>query len=220
MKRNLPIVIIAGVLILALGGGYILWQTSKKATDQPFTQPTPTATATTQASPTTTPISQQSPPPGPDSPHARGNLSARVTLEEYGDYQCPSCGAVFHLLKTLEKDYDDKVRFVFRQYPLPGHKHALLAAHVAEAAALQNHFWEMHDMLYQNQQTWSVEEEARPIFIQYAKDLGLDVDRFTKDIDSPEVAARVTAGVDRGKMGGVEGTPTIFINGQQGRPEV
>src|SRR5256885_1412152 len=79
------------------------------------------------------------------------------------------------------------------------HKHAELAAHAAEAAALQGHFWEMHDMLYQNQLSWSVAEDARPVFIQYARMLGLDVDRFTRDLDSPEVKARVDTDTERGK---------------------
>src|SRR5919199_1381244 len=113
MKRYLPIIIIAGVLILALGGGWLLLRSSKETPAQPFVKASPTATMP-QSSPQTTPVAQQS-PAGPDNPHARGNLNAKVTLEEYGDYQCPSCGAVFFLLKSLEKDYGDKVRFVFRQ---------------------------------------------------------------------------------------------------------
>lgn len=224
MKRYLPLAIIAGVLILALGGGLILWKSAKQTPTQPsetFVQPTPTATVplSSSPSPSTTPISQQSPAEA-DNPHARGALNSKVTLEEYGDYQCPSCGSVFFLLKSLEKDYADKVRFVFRQYPLPGHKHALIAAHAAEAADLQGHFWEMHDMIYQNQTSWSSAEDARPYFIQYARTLGLDVDRFNRDMDSPEIDRRVMADKQRGQSVGVEGTPTIFINGQQVRPEV
>jgi protein-disulfide isomerase len=99
------------------------------------------------------------------------------------------------------------------------HKHAFLAAHAAEAAGLQGHFWEMHDMLYQNQLSWSVAEDARPTFIQYAQMLGLNVDRFTRDMDSQEIANRVLADIERGQSAGVVGTPTVLINGRQLRPE-
>jgi protein-disulfide isomerase len=179
--------------------------------------PTASPTQATPASnPTVTPVV----PAGPDNAHSRGGTTAKATLEEYGDYQCPPCGLLFPDLKTLEKEYGGEVRFVFRQFPLQMHKHAFVAAHAAEAAGLQGHFWEMHDMLYQNQLSWSVAEDARPVFLQYARMLNLDVDRFTRDMDSQEVAARVEADIARGKSLGVEGTPTVFINGRQLRPEV
>lgn len=219
MKRYLPFVIIAGVLIVALAGGAVLWRSSQTTPTQPFTQPTPTASAP-QPSPSNNTTASQPTPAGADNAHSRGGANAKVTLEEYGDYQCPPCGALFPELKTIEKEYGDQIRFVFRQYPLQMHKHAFVAAHAAEAAGLQGHFWEMHDMLYQNQLSWSVAEDARPVFIQYAQMLGLDVDRFTRDMDSQEVADRVTADSVRGKSVGVEGTPTVFINGRQLRPEV
>jgi protein-disulfide isomerase len=123
-------------------------------------------------------------------------------------------------LKTLEKEYGDQMRFVFRHFPLQGHKHAFIAAHAAEAAGKQGRFWEMHDMIYQNQLSWSPAPDARPVFLQYARDLNLDIDRFTRDMDSPEVATRVMADYDRGSSLGVNGTPAIFINGRQMNPNV
>jgi len=146
--------------------------------------------------------------------HVRGAANAKVTLEEYGDYQCPPCGLLFHDLKAIEKEYGSQMRFVFRHFPLSGHIHARTAAHAAEAAGLQGRFWEMHDMIYQNQMSWSSAVDARSFFIQYARDLRLDVDRFTRDMNSPEVAARVTSDYDRGMSLGVTGTPTIYMNGQ------
>ncbi|HKC63612.1 MAG TPA: thioredoxin domain-containing protein [Pyrinomonadaceae bacterium] len=224
MKRYLPFLIIAGVLIIAVVAGIALWKSSKQAQEQPpgqsFAQSTPQASPSqsTQATQTPQPSPVQLPP---DNPHARGGLNAKVTLDEYGDYQCPPCGALYPELKTLEKDYGDQVRFVFHQFPLPTvHKHAELAARAAEAAGLQGKFWEMHDMLYQNQLSWSIAEDARPVFIQYAQMLGLDVDRFTRDLDSYEVKSRVDIDVERGKSLGVQGTPTVFINGRQLKPEV
>jgi protein-disulfide isomerase len=157
---------------------------------------------------------------GSDNEHSRGNAKAKVTLEEYGDYQCPPCGALFYELKTIEKEYGDQLRFVFHHFPLQGHKHAALAAHAAEAAGLQGHFWEMHDMIYQNQLSWAPAEDARPVFIKYAHDLNLDVNRFARDIDSPEVATRVIADYERGVALGVGGTPSIFINGRQVNPDM
>jgi protein-disulfide isomerase len=220
MKRYLPFAIIAGVLVIALAGSAVLWRSSQQTPTQPFTQPTPTASAP-QATPRNTTTATPQLPTGPDNAHARGGAAtAKVILEEYGDYQCPPCGLLYPDLRTLEKEYGDQVRFVFRQFPLQMHKHAFLAAHAAEAAGLQGHFWEMHDMLYQNQLSWSVADDARPVFLQYARMLGLDVDRFTRDIDSKEVADRVTSDIDRGKSIGVEGTPTVFINGRQLRPDV
>jgi protein-disulfide isomerase len=219
MKRYLPFAIIAGVLVVALAGGAVLWRSSQQTPTQPFAQSSPTASPL-QSVPSNNTMVSQPVPAGPDNAHARGGANAKVTLEEYGDYQCPPCGALFPDLKTLEKEYGDQLRFVFRQFPLQMHKHAFAAAHAAEAAGLQGHFWEMHDMLYQNQLSWSVAEDARPVFIQYAQMLGLNVDRFTRDMDSPEVAARVMADSERGKAAGVEGTPTVFINGRQLRPEV
>jgi protein-disulfide isomerase len=150
--------------------------------------------------------------------HERGGTDAKVTLEEYGDYQCPPCGMLFHDLKTIEKEYGSQLRFIFRHFPLQGHKHAVTAAHAAEAAGLQGRFWEMHDMIYQNQLSWSPADDARPVFIQYARNLNLDVDRFTRDMDSADVAQRVTADYERGVSLSVPGTPTIFINGRQVNP--
>jgi protein-disulfide isomerase len=221
MKRYLPIIIIVGVLAVALGAGMTLWRSAK--------QPTQPSGSLLDAGPTTSPSQPASPnkppdyapqqnPTGADSGRTRGGANAKVTLEEYGDYQCPPCGALFPELKKLEKEYGDEMRFVFRHYPLQIHKHARTAAHAAEAAGLQGHFWEMHDIIYQNQAIWSPVEDARPLFIQYARDLKLDVDRFTRDMESPAVAARVTADYDRGSALGVTGTPALFLNGRQMNP--
>lgn len=222
MKRYLPFAIIAGVLVIALAGGFFFYRSSQqpKSPSQSFTQPSPTATPAQQTNqPTPTPVVQQAPTDYANA-HARGGAKAKVTLEEYGDYQCPPCGALFHDLKTLEKEYGDEMRFVFRHYPLPKlHKHAVLAAQAAEAAGLQGRFWEMHDMLYQNQMNWSPVDDARPVFLQYARELKLDIDRFTRDMESAAVAARVRADSERGSASNVEGTPTILINGRQLRPE-
>jgi protein-disulfide isomerase len=220
MKRYLPFIIIIGVLGVALGAGVTLWRSSKQDTSasQPFTQVTPAPTASQAATP-----QQVSGPPSTQSglaaEHVRGGTTAKVTLEEYGDYQCPPCGGLFQELKTIEKEYGNQMRFVFRHFPLQGHRHALTAAFAAEAAGLQGHFWEMHDMIYQNQLSWSPADDARTVFLQYARSLNLDLERFKRDMDSPEVAARVKADYDRGVALGVNGTPAVFINGRQMNPD-
>jgi protein-disulfide isomerase len=219
MKRYLPLIIIVGVLAVALGAGVTLWRSSKQTSSatQPFTPSTqtPAPAQTAAANRTSTTPSGQTPPA---SVHVRGAANAKVTLEEYGDYQCPPCGLLFHDLKGVEKEYSSQMRFVFRHFPLSGHIHARTAAHAAEAAGLQGKFWEMHDMIYQNQLTWSPAVDARSFFVQYARDLRLDVDRFTRDMDSPEVDARVTADYERGVSLGVNGTPAVFMNGQMMNP--
>jgi protein-disulfide isomerase len=204
MKRYVPFVIIAVVFLGALGAGLALYRSSRN--------PAQTGTQQTAA----TPNMFES-----FSPHARGSNTAPVTVEEYGDYQCPPCGVLFPDLKKIEAEYGQRLRFVFRQFPLTQvHPHALVAAHAAEAAGLQNRFWEMHDHLYENQSKWSVEVDPRPLFINYARDIGLDVDRFISDMNGPQVEARVTADRLRGRSMGVTGTPTVFINGRMLRPEL
>jgi protein-disulfide isomerase len=201
MKRYLPFIIIGAVFLGALGAGIALYRSSRS--------PAPAAT------PSAPPDMFES-----FSPHMRGGKNAPVTLEEYGDYQCPPCAALFPMLKTIEAQYGERLRFVFRQYPLtPTHPHALVAAQAAEAAGLQGRFWEMHDRLYENQQKWSVEVDPRPTFINYARDIGLDVDRFINDMNGQQVKARVTSDRLRGGSMGVTGTPTLFINGRMLRPE-
>jgi protein-disulfide isomerase len=151
--------------------------------------------------------------PGAKPPHIRGDVMAPVTLEEFGDYQCPPCELLSQALLRVEHDYGPKLRIIFRQFPLAMHNHAALAARAAEAAGLQDKFWEMHDLLYKNRTTWAKETDARPIFEEYASSLQLNMERFKKDIESREVIERVEADQKRGTSLGVVGTPSVFING-------
>jgi protein-disulfide isomerase len=153
--------------------------------------------------------------PGATPPHVRGEMNAPVTLEEFGDFQCPPCAGFHPELKRVEAEYGSRLRVIFRHYPLAIHKHAREAARAAEAAALQNRFWEMHDLLYEKQDEWSEACDVRQQFIRYAGDLGLDVERFTKDMDSQEVNERVRLDEQRAESLDVPGTPSLFINGSQ-----
>jgi len=151
---------------------------------------------------------------GTESMHIRGNPDAPATLEEFADFQCPPCSNFAGFAEELLKQYDSRLRIVFRNFPLPGHEHAREAALAAEAAGLQGHFWEMHDVLYREQETWSKAPNARELFESYAGTIGLDLDKFRKDMDGEKTRERVEADRQRGESLGIQTTPTLFINNQ------
>jgi protein-disulfide isomerase len=141
--------------------------------------------------------------------HIQGPADAAVTLIEYGDYECPYCGAAYPIVKEVQARMAERLRFVFRNFPIStAHPHAELAAEAAEAAATQGSFWEMHDLLYENQQRLR-DEDLR----SYAEKLGLDVGRFVSDLAEHVHADRVREDFISGVRSGVNGTPTFYING-------
>ncbi len=144
--------------------------------------------------------------------HAKGHADAPFTLVEYGDYQCPYCGAAYPIVKRLQKTLGKKLRFVFRNFPVTqAHPYALIAAEAAEAAALQGKFWEMHDMLYE-QQTFLTPD----IIPVWAKRIGLDLIKFGNDIKRGGVVEkRIKEDRQSGIRSGVNGTPTFYINGKR-----
>jgi protein-disulfide isomerase len=142
----------------------------------------------------------------------RGNPKAAVTLEEYGDFECPPCGKLAGPLVEIEHEFGDRLRIIFHNFPLTTHQHARDAACAAEAAGRQDRFWEMHDLLYKEQAVWSKVNDVRALFTNYAGMLGLDRAQFMKDIESEPVKARVAADEERGKSLGVTNTPTLFVN--------
>ena len=153
---------------------------------------------------------------GAQPPRALGSEGAPVLLEEFGDYQCPPCGQVYPEVEAIMGEYGDRVRFVFRHNPLTRiHPHALLAAHAAEAAGLQGKFWEMHRALYENQRDWSRATDPRAAFESYARRIGIDADRFRRDVGGAEADARVVADHRRAHSLKVESTPTFFLNGRK-----
>ncbi|MDQ3747096.1 MAG: DsbA family protein [Acidobacteriota bacterium] len=153
-------------------------------------------------------------PEGAVPPHVRGPVAATVTVEEFGDFQCPPCGQLEPELKKIQEEHGTDLRLVFRQYPLNGiHPHALEAAQASEAAALQGKFWEMHDLLFERQAEWA--GVGRPRFVEYALSLGLDAERFARDMDAEQVLARISADEQRGDAAGVRATPSLFVNGRE-----
>jgi protein-disulfide isomerase len=153
--------------------------------------------------------------PGAEPPHVRGTNEAAVTIEEFADFQCPPCRRLHPELKQIEAEYGSRLRVIFRHLPLTIHEHAVEAAHAAEAAGLQNRFWEMHDLLFERQRQWSEAADVRPLFNDYARELGLDVERFKKEMGGAEAAARVVLDQNRAQSVGISGTPTLFLNGRE-----
>ncbi len=143
-----------------------------------------------------------------------------VTLEEFADYQSPSCAELHPTLKKLKEEYDANLNVVFRNLPVTTlHKNALAAAQAGEAARMQNRFWEMHDLLYEKQNEWKDEEDPRPKFSKFAEDLGLDLVRFKRDLDGEQVQFRIEADKDAAVALGIQETPAILINGRRLKTE-
>jgi protein-disulfide isomerase len=141
--------------------------------------------------------------------HIQGPTEAAVTLVEYGDYECPYCGAAYPIIKEVQSRMGERLRFVFRNFPITtSHPHAEQAAESAEAAASQGRFWQMHDLLYENQMRLRA-----PDLRDYAERLALDVERFDRELAEHAHAARVREDFMSGVRSGVNGTPTFYING-------
>jgi len=147
-----------------------------------------------------------------ESVHIRGNPAAAVTLEEFGDFECPSCANLAPFLDQVIKEYHPRARLIFRNFPLSMHQYARDAAQAAEAAGLQGRYWEMHDTLYREQPVWSSSNDARTLFISYAETLGLDLQRFKRDMESEKVRARIESDQARAKSLGVQTAPSLFVD--------
>ena len=139
----------------------------------------------------------------------KGPATAKVTIVEWSDFQCPFCGRVGPTLQQIEKEYGEDVRVVFKHNPLPMHDRALAAAVAAEAARRQGKFWEMHDKLFANQRALTDEN-----FALWAGELGLDVDKFSKDLKDPKLATKAKRDQQQGSVLGARGTPAFFVNGR------
>jgi len=144
-----------------------------------------------------------------DRDHIQGAADAAVTLVQYGDYECPYCGAAYPIIKQVQARMGERLRFVFRNFPITtSHPHAEQAAEAAEAAATQGRFWEMHDLLYENQERLRDQD-----LLGYAETLGLDLDLFDMELAERVHAERVREDFMSGVRSGVNGTPTFYING-------
>ena len=149
-------------------------------------------------------------PVTPERDHIEGSVNAALTLVEYGDYQCPYCGAAYPEVKKVQKELGSELRFVFRNFPLTNmHEHAMNAAETAEAASVQGKFWPMHDFLYEHQATLGDSSVA----LGYAKKLGLDTQRLERELAQHVYQKRIKDDFMGGVRSGVNGTPTFYVNG-------
>jgi len=204
MRRALPIIIIIGVFGTSV---FSVWYLRRPATEPPKVGTALTSAPTNRTGPAEL---------GAVPPHTLGDANAPVMLEEFGDFECSPCGSLHPILKNIKAEFGSRVVIVFREFALVSkHKHALEAAQAAEAAGLQGRFWEMHDLLYENQKTWRESNDVRPILEEFAIKTGLALDRFKQDISSDTVNRRIAADRQRGTWIGVIGTPTVFLNGRE-----
>ncbi len=149
--------------------------------------------------------------------HMTGKKDAKVTIVEFGDYQCPACGLAYPILKQVVDTYgkNPDFNFVFRNFPLSQHQNALISAESAEAASAQGKFWEMEGMLYENQDEWSDLPSPINIFLNYAGKIGLDTVKFKKDVENNKYASIIQKDETDGGLANVEWTPTFYINGER-----
>ena len=214
MKRYLPFIIIGAVLVGVVIAAAVLLR--------------PDNTGSGGASVSNVPAGPSNPAnPGPvaprtgstagaQPPNAKGPENASVVIEEFGDYQCPPCAAFNPVLKKIKDQYGDRIRVVFRNLPLQQiHKNAVTAARAAEAAAMQGRFWEMNDLIYQNQSEWANSPQPQPFFENYARRLNLNLQKFQTDMFSETVTSRIRADLERANAMKISGTPTVYLNGRE-----
>lgn len=140
---------------------------------------------------------------------------AKVVVVEFGDYQCPACGTAHPLVKQVLQDYRGKVTFVFRNFPLPQHQYAIIAAEAAEIAGDQGKFWEMYDILFEHQDEWVNSKSPKDLFARYAKNIGMNVDEFVKSLDNNKYSDKIQRDKNDGGSLSVNATPTFFVNGEK-----
>lgn len=204
-KGGIPLIVIGAVLLASVL--MFAWcstsnkNTAKNTANQPSAKITPVP-----------PVSQT----GATPPDSLGSPNAAVTLEEFADFQCPSCGATYQAFHQIQTLYGPRINFIFRNFPLAMHDKAYDAATAAEAAGMQgsDKFWAMHALLYQNQKNWSVDPNYKQVFRGYAEKIGLNVDQWETDMAGLPVRNRVQADMDRGKALNISSTPSLFINGK------
>lgn len=171
-------------------------------------------TPTVNKTPTAAQTQNPNAPPGAQPPNMLGSPTASVTVEEFADFQCPTCANIHTVMKNVQAAYGSRIKFVYRHFPLTQiHKNAYDASVAAEAAGQQGKFWDMQNLLFTNQQAWSSASDARAIFVSYAEKLSLDVEKFKTDMAGLETKERVNRDMERGRGLQVSSTPTVYVNG-------
>ena len=186
MKRFIIIVL---AIFLVVGGGYLLKKDSKSSKSAAGAKPTS---------------------------HTYGEGKTGVRLLEYGDFQCPGCGAFYPILKQVKEKYKDQITFQYVYFPLTQiHQNAQAGARAAQAASNQGKFWEMHNLLYDNQKNWESSTNIAVVFEAYATQLGLNVAQYKTDYASAATNAIINADIKTGQDLKITGTPTFFLDGKQ-----
>jgi len=213
-NSNLPLVIIGLVLVAAIVGGWWFYSNSKS---KPVTKSNTNSSANKKADDAAAALAiYQNAPAGAQPANQLGASTLPVTVEEFADFQCPTCAVVHTKMKEINSLYSGRIKFIYRSFPLTQiHKNAYEAATAAEAAGLQGKFWAMQDQLFTNQQAWSNSNEARKIFEEYAVKIGLDTGKFQTDMMGLQTKKRVDDDLARARALGISGTPTIYINGNK-----
>jgi protein-disulfide isomerase len=208
-KSNAALLIIGAVLIVAVLGGVYCANSGKNGSANS------NGNSNTKAANSKTSSIPANAPPGANPPNAAGSPAASVTIEEYADFQCPQCGMKHTVMNEIKSLYGSRINFVFRNFPLkiPAHDKAYDAAVAAEAAGLQGKFWDMQNLLFQNQQAWTASPSYKQMWKDYAGKIGLDVAKWENDMIGIAAKGRVEADIARGTAVGVNSTPSVYING-------
>ncbi|MDQ4122992.1 MAG: DsbA family protein [Acidobacteriota bacterium] len=210
MKKNqLPLTIIGLVAIVAIIGTVLYLQGAKRPA------PPRANVNSTQANTAKNTNALANALPGAPNPWAKGPATAPIVIEEFADFECPSCAGFEPVIRQIKTIYGDRVRVVFRHYPLTQiHPKAYDAARAAEAAGMQGKFWEMHSMLFDKRNTWATASDHRAEFANFAQQIGLDVNKFRDDMTGMMTAQRVDADKKRGDSVRISSTPSAFLNGR------
>lgn len=203
-NAHLPYLVIGivGVLIVI---GLVWWLQNRQAAPQKAQSGTLKSNINTALA---------SAPAGANPPNFRGAANSPIVLEEFADYQCPTCAKVHPVLSQIASEYGSRIKFVYRSFPLTSiHDKSYDAAVAAEAAGLQGKFWDMQNQLFQNQSKWSSSMDHRTLFADYAKLIGLDVEKFKTDSAGLLTKSRVDADLARASAARLSGTPSLFLNG-------
>jgi protein-disulfide isomerase len=152
---------------------------------------------------------------GAESNNFYGQEEGIITVTEFADFQCPACAGFYPIISQVKEQFADQVRFEYKHFPLVQiHPNATTAHRAAQAAANQGKFWEMHDLLFERQQSWSDSTNSAGVFEQYARELGLDMDKYQAEVNTSEILSVINADIEAGKSRSVTGTPTFFIDGE------
>ena len=209
-KSNTPLLIIGAVLVVALLAGWYLFSSSKPGSNANTAKANNANTANTQKPPTI----PANAPQGATPPNQSGSATALVTIEEFADFQCPQCAATHPIMNEIKSTYGSRIRFIYRNYPLdiPAHDKSYEASVAAEAAGMQNKFWDLQNLLFSNQKAWTADPNFKQIWKDYAQKIGLDIPKWENDIAGIAARARVDEDKKRAKALSVNSTPTVFIN--------